>query len=159
MKLDLLNASPEILPIYEYFLSIGIPPTTAAKILTDPIIPKLVSLSKGNLFKNAISSGGVSSILNTSLSSLATKLFENGGTQAEINKIIDKLKIYRKLFKGARELTSIGTTLGINGGIDVVLGAPLLYQLNVEYNIKKLSGVPKNFSAEIFFNNLAYAES
>lgn len=156
MKLDLLNASPEILPAYEYLLSIGVSVAQAAKILTDPIIPLLVTYSRGNLFKDKVAKGRMTSIFNKSLQGLATDLFGSDLESSKLGAVIDKLKIYKQIFKGSQELTTIGTTLGINGGIKVELGSPLLYQLNLEFSVKSLANSNENFSVERFFNDSYY---
>ena len=158
MKLDLLNASPEILPAYEYLLSIGVSVAQGAKILTDPIIPKLVTLSRGNLFKDNEAQGRMSTIFNMGVEKLAKELYGNTLESSELKRIINKLKIYKRLFKGAQELTTIGQALGINGGFNVDIGSPLIYQLNLERNIMKLAGTQEQFSLERYFNDPAYAQ-
>lgn len=50
MIMDLLNATPEILPAYEYLLSIGVDLNVAAKILTDDLCKAIITTVRGNLF-------------------------------------------------------------------------------------------------------------
>lgn len=150
MKLDLLNMTPEVMPAYEYCISIGMSLYQAAKIFTDPIIPFLIAKAKGNLYKEERGSR-IANILNTSLQGLSNEFIGN-------TSYVEKLSILKKIFKGANELHILGRTLGINGGINVEMGSPLLYQLKFERDIKNMSNSDTNFSLEEFLSNADYRE-
>lgn len=158
MKMDLLNATPEILPAYEFCLSLGIDLKQAAIIFTDPIINALITVSRGDLFNKERSVGRISSVLKNKnhlarVKSLYDTYVNRQVSESEFN---SKVAVLRQLFEGAEELTSLGQLLGINGGIKVEFGAPLLFQLKVEDIIQKATG--KTFSFEKFLNEPLYAQ-
>jgi hypothetical protein len=61
------------------------------------------------------------------------------------------MNILEAIFKGAKELTILGQSLGINGGIKVEFGEPLLFQLNFERNVREVLG--KSFNLEKFLSD------
>ena len=64
-----------------------------------------------------------------------------------------KKEVLTQIFKGANELSIVGRTLGINQGIDVEFGDPLLYQLKIERDINSLveddKTITSKFSSDI----------
>lgn len=143
MRMDLLNMTPEILPAYEFLLSLGIDIQRSAKIMLDPIIPALVSISRGNLFKGEKSKGRIASILknrnkklfNNFKDTLSSYLVSEFGISKE--NIGQKLNILNDIFKGADELTEFSQILSINGGIQVTTGSPIIYEFNFQNKINK----------------------
>ena len=143
MRMDLLNMTPEILPAYEFLLSLGIDIQRSTKIMLDPIIPALVSISRGNLFKGEKSRGRIASILknrnkklfNNFKDTLSSYLVSEFGISKE--NIGQKLNILNEIFKGADELTEFSQILSINGGIQVTTGSPIIYEFNFQNKINK----------------------
>lgn len=167
MRMDLLNMTPEILPAYEFLLSLGIEIKQAAKILLDPILPALVSISRGNLFNKQKSRGRIASILkNKGRASFDIKgnkynlgdyLVKNFGINN--SNLSDKLNILTKIFIGADELTEFSQILSINGGINVTTGSPIIYEFNFQDKINKKFSTNElkrsgEFSYDEFVNSL-----
>lgn len=147
MLMDVMNATPEILPAYEYLISLNMKLIDAVQILTDPIIPELIILSRGNVFKNE-------------MGKRVSKLFDKTSKTKIENKLgikIDLSKWYTlsKIFKGAEELTALGQTLGINGGFKVETGEELLWELRLEKTIHDKT--EKRFSTPRFLYDDSYA--
>ena len=165
MLLDLLNASPEVLPAYEYLLSLGVNLIQAAKILTDPMVTKLVDACRGNLFRNKSAIGRMTNVLSKSDQTLLAIVTGEAEEKIAVNAekytpIKNKLRILKRIFDGAQELTSIGIALGINGGINVQLGDPLMYQLNLERSVNIAAKDQKNnFSLVKFLQDDEYAQA
>ena len=137
MIMDLLNATPEILPAYEYLLSIGVDLNVAAKILTDDLCKAIITTVRGNLFNQDKGYYKAVDVFTKTGRSAVEAIYKNYG----YNSIDDaKWKILEKLFKGAQELTIIGQTLGINQGIKVEFGEPLLYKLKLERQVNEVIG-------------------
>lgn len=146
MIMDLLNATPEILPAYEYLLSIGVDLDVAAKILTDDLCKAIVTAVRGNLFNGDKGYFKAVDIFSKTGKAAVEKIYKNYG----YNTIDDtKWEILEKLFKGAQELTTIGQTLGINQGIKVEFGEPLLYKLRLERQVNEVIG-ENNFKLDKF---------
>lgn len=162
MKLDLLNATPEVLPAYEYLLSIGVPIKKSAEMLTDPFIKSLINVSRGNLFKKEKGIARISQLLNnkSALKRARDLYLVRTGKDMSDDSFNKKVNVLKEFFAGAEELTSLGQILGINGGIKVDMGAPLLYQLKIENTINKATNAEKydKFSLEEFLKNQWYAE-
>lgn len=158
MKMDLLNATPEILPAYEFCLSLGVNLDQAAAIFTDPLINVLITISRGDLFNKETSISKISKILSTkkTLARVKTLYGEYLGKPVNNSEFSAKIKVLEKLFAGAEELTSLGQLLGINGGIQVEFGSPLLFQLKIENTIKAVT--KRSFSFEKFLNDPVYAK-
>lgn len=137
MIMDLLNATPEILPAYEYLLSIGVDLNVAAKILTDDLCKAIITTVRGNLFNQDKGYYKAVDVFTKTGRSAVEAIYKNYGYDS-----IDdaKWKILEKLFKGAQELTIIGQTLGINQGIKVEFGEPLLYKLKLERQVNEVIG-------------------
>lgn len=154
MKMDLLNMTPEVLPAYEYLLSLGISIKQASKILLDRLIPELVILAKGNLYNKQKSMGRLSKVITrvNSNDELKAKLGVQLGYDMET--MTQKLTILTKIFQGADELTALSQGLSINGGIDVTMGAPLIYQLKFEKRIN--DKFPRDVHAEFSLEQFAY---
>lgn len=136
MKMDLLNATPEILPGYEFLVGIGVPMIQAAKIFTDPIVPYLITKIRGDLYTDKKKSS------RSQLKALKKLKYDEfkSSTGSDITKEIfnDKIEILKSIFQGALELTIVGRTLGINQGINVELGDPILYELRFERDVNDL---------------------
>jgi hypothetical protein len=148
MIMDLLNATPEILPAYEYLLSIGVDLDVAAKILTDDLCKAIVTAVRGNLFNGDKGYFKAVDIFSKTGKAAVEKIYKNYG----YNTIDDtKWEIFEKLFKGAQELTTIGQTLGINQGIKVEFGEPLLYKLRLERQVNEVIG-ENNFKLDKFLS-------
>ena len=156
--MDLLNATPEILPAYEFCLSLGVNLDQAAAIFTDPLINVLITISRGDLFNKETSISKISKILSTkkTLARVKTLYGEYLGKPVNNSEFSAKIKVLEKLFAGAEELTSLGQLLGINGGIQVEFGSPLLFQLKIENTIKAVT--KRSFSFEKFLNDPVYAK-
>lgn len=159
MKMDLLNATPEILSAYEFCLSLGVPIKQAAVIFTDPIINAIITVSRGDLFSKQRSVRTISKLLtNNQQLEKVRALYENYlGKKVDKEDFTKKVNVLVTLFKGAEELTNLGQLLGINGGIKVEFGAPLLFQLRVENIVNSATG-EDSFSIEKFLNNPIYAQ-
>jgi hypothetical protein len=116
-------------------LSIGCDIRQAAKILTDPIIKAIITVTRGNLF------------LGDKGFSKSSKVFSKKGKE-RVQEIMQrrsdydndafeaKWKCLNKIFDGAAELTMLGQALGINQGVKVEFGEPLLYQLQFERRLR-----------------------
>lgn len=143
MKMDLLNATPEILPVYEYLLSLGVDLKQSAKILTDPLITCIINITRGNYFNNAFGLTRASRIFTEDnlkiLKTEYSKLCEVLNITFDDNAFNQKIKVLSALFKGAEELTTLGQSLGINGGIKVEFGEPLLFKLRLEEHVKDVT--------------------
>lgn len=147
MMMDLLNATPEILPAYEFLISVGVNLNDAATILTDPIINAIITVSRGNLLKNQKSYSRINSVLTNDGKKEVESILANKGIKLND----EKWEALKVIFKGAQELTILGQSLGINGGIKVEFGEPLLFQLNMERNVKEVTG--KSFHLDRFLSN------
>ncbi len=146
MQMDLLNATPEILPIYEYLLSLGIDLEHSAKILTDPLIKVLITIARGDLFTGEKSIRSIYKIVTTDKYRNRIKtLLANYISEVDDVVLEQKLQILAKFAKGAEELTILGQSLGINGGIKVEIGSPILYQLRFENNVNQV--VNQNYNS------------
>ena len=149
MLMDVMNATPEILPAYAYLLSLNIELKDIVEILTDPIIPELIILSKGNLFNKQIGSR-VSKLFKFNIKKQIQRKLG-----IEINN--EKWSTLKKIFQGAEELTALGQALGINGGFKVETGEELLWELKLEKTI--FNKTNKRFSIPQFLTDDIYANS
>lgn len=147
MMMDLLNATPEVLPAYEFLMSIGVDLRQAAKILTDPIVNALITVKRGNLFANQKGYSRMENLFTKKAQPEILRVLNTMGIQYDEN----KMNILEAIFKGAKELTILGQSLGINGGIKVEFGEPLLFQLNFERNVREVLG--KSFNLEKFLSD------
>ena len=136
MMMDLLNATPEILQAYEFLFSIGVDIRQAAAILTDPMINAIITVTRGNLFNNKKGYSRAKDVLSKKGKKDVKEVLELRGIEFDQT----KWQILEKIFAGAQELTILGQSLGINGGIKVEFGEPLLFQLNFERNTKDVIG-------------------
>lgn len=164
MKMDLLKATPEILPAYEYCLSLGIDIGTSASIFTDSLVDVLINISRGDYFAGLKGNMRISSILQKNSKLIKEKYaeyigerlvegkFENKQLESEFS---EKIKLYKMLFKGANELTSLGQFLGINQGVKVETGEPIIFKLKIERVVNDALG-ENNFSIERFLHDPAY---
>lgn len=150
MKMDLLNATPEILPVYEYLLSLGVDLKQSAKILTDPLITCIINITRGNYFDNKFGLTRASRIFTEDnlkiLKTEYSKLCEVLNINFDENTFNEKVKVLDILFKGAEELTTLGQSLGINGGIKVEFGEPLLFKLRLEEHVKDVTNQSFNLN-------------
>ena len=144
MKMDLLNATPEILPVYEYLLSLGVDLKQSAKILTDPLITCVINVTRGNYFEGNFGLTRASKIFTKDniklLQAEYMKLCKVLGIDFNEEVYTAKVAVLEQLFKGAEELTTLGQNLGINGGIKVEFGEPLLFKLRLEEHVKDVTG-------------------
>ena len=149
MMMDLLNATPEVLPAYEYLLSIGVDLRQAATILTDDLLKVIITVTRGNLFNNEKGYYKVIDVLTKATALKKVKaLYKNYNPEISDQEFNDKIDILIKLFKGAQELTVLGQTLGINQGMKVEFGEPLLYKLKFERQVNEV--IDDNFKLDKF---------
>ncbi len=152
MKMDLLNATPEILSGYEYLIGIGIPLNIAARIFTDPIIPCLITQIRGDIYNSSKkpSRSQTRALNNLSYDTYVKSLPPDVIPDNE-ELFNAKKKVLTQIFKGANELSIVGRTLGINQGIDVEFGDPLLYQLRIERDVNSLVEDDKTITSKFSY--------
>jgi hypothetical protein len=166
MKMDLLNAVPEVLPAYEYCLSLGMNLEEAAYIFTDPIVKVAVDMSRGDLFNRITPIDRIIRVFNQRNRKKLKEMFKaRGYSDSEFDA---KCNVLFQIFEGANELTSLGRSLGINGGISVEVGEPLSFELNIERLVNdsikdKIDPAQKSerglhFNFEMFVTNEEYAK-
>ena len=136
-----INCDNSTAPAYLYLFLIGKTPQEAIKIMTTPLMDKIMKYCSGDFIK------GRKSIRPSQL--LSTKKPKHGSIEEEFYNSIEvgsddhkNLAAYEMIFKGAEELTHLARTLSINQGIKTDYGQILLKENSltkyIEQNLKQL---------------------
>lgn len=136
-----INCDNSTAPAYLYLFLIGKTPQEAIKIMTTPLMDKIMKYCGGDFIK------GRKSVRPSQL--LSTKKPKHGSVEEEFYNSVEagsddhkNLAAYEMIFKGAEELTHLARTLSINQGIKTDYGQILLKENSltkyIEQSLKPL---------------------